>query len=90
MTENATQTSINGGNDAFLIEMSPVGPESQFPFATYLGGSGDDSALGVALDSSGNIYVVGSTSSTDFLTLSNGLQGSNPGSASGFISQDTP
>ena len=35
-------------------------------FATYLGGSADDSPAGIALDSNGNIYIAGSTDSADF------------------------
>jgi uncharacterized protein (TIGR03437 family) len=35
-------------------------------FASYLGGAGDDAAAGVALDTTGNIYIVGNTTSTNF------------------------
>jgi hypothetical protein len=34
--------------------------------ATYLGGSSSDSAYGVAIDDAGNVYVTGSTESSDF------------------------
>src|SRR5262249_52606655 len=37
-------------------------------FSTYLGGSGWDSAEGIALDAAGNIYVAGKTYSLDFAT----------------------
>ena len=39
-------------------------------FATYLGGSGTDTPAGMAVDSSGNVYLTGSTSSNDFPILS--------------------
>ena len=42
-------------------EVKPRG--SGLVYATYLGGSGSDTVRGVAVDSSGNIYVVGDTSS---------------------------
>ncbi len=37
-------------------------------YSTYLGGSSEDSADGIAVDAAGNAYVVGYTSSTDFPT----------------------
>ena len=42
---------------------------SAFQFAALLGGSGSDSARGVALDAAGNAYIVGGTTSIDFPTL---------------------
>ena len=54
--------------DAFLAEFNPAasGAASRV-FFTYIGGSLNDSASGVALDPNGNIYVTGSTVSPDFL-----------------------
>jgi uncharacterized protein (TIGR03437 family) len=62
-----------GGNspittgDAFIFKLTPDG--SQAVYSTYLGGSADDVACGIAVDSSGNAYVAGSTFSTNFPTM---------------------
>ena len=72
-TKNALDPTINGilnkrnkayAGDAFVAELDPSG--SNLVFSTYLGGSGVDSGNGIALDLSGNIYVAGTTTSTNF------------------------
>jgi hypothetical protein len=56
-------------------------------FATYLGGSGDDSASGIVVDSAGSAYVVGNTTSTDFPTTLGVLQGSSSSGSHAFVSK---
>ena len=58
--------------DAFVAKLNPAG--SQLVFSTYLGGSADDQAWAIAIDSSQNVYVGGSTISTDFPTTAGALQ----------------
>jgi hypothetical protein len=53
-------------------------------FSTYLGGTGADAALGLALDPIGNVYVSGGTRSTD-LTPVNGFQDANAGEYDIFV-----
>jgi hypothetical protein len=42
-------------------------------YSTYLGGSGDEFGLGIAVDSQGNAYVTGQTDSSDFLATQGSL-----------------
>jgi len=66
-TASSYQPALDKGTDAFLAKMDFGGGAT--PYVTYLGGSGDDQGLGVAVDSSGAAYVTGSTKSTDFPTI---------------------
>lgn len=56
--------------DVFITKLSPDG---SLLSTTFLGGSNNDNASDIAVDSDGNLYLTGSTSSTDFPTL-NGFQ----------------
>ncbi len=47
-------------------------------YSTYLGGSGGDQGWGVAVDSAGNAYIAGFTTSTNFPTA-NAIQAANGG-----------
>lgn len=63
-TQGAYQSSLKGATNAFVLELSSTG--STLMYSTFLGGTGTDVASGLALDSGGDAYVVGSTTSTDF------------------------
>jgi hypothetical protein len=58
--------------DTFVAKINMT--ENRLEFATYLGGSGPDYGIAIAVDSLGNAYVAGTTTSTDFPTTSNALQ----------------
>src|SRR2546422_5670455 len=58
--------------------------------STYLGGSDYDQGFGIALDSSGNVYVTGFTISTNFPGTAGGTQAAAGGSADAFVSKLTP
>ncbi|HEV3306717.1 MAG TPA: SBBP repeat-containing protein [Candidatus Sulfotelmatobacter sp.] len=80
---NAFQTGLTGNPNAFVFELKSDG--TALLYSTYLGGTGADVAVGIAVDSSG-AYVVGSTSSVDFPTL-NAYQPSIAGSNNGFVTK---
>jgi len=66
VTAGAVQTSLKGEGDAFVTKLNATG--TALLYSTYLGGSGGDSALGISVDSAGNAYLCGYTSSPDFPT----------------------
>ena len=70
---------VGNGFDAFLSKISSDG--TKLLYSTYLGGSGDDAANAVAVDSAGEAYITGSTTWDDFPTV-NAIQAA-PGSNSG-------
>jgi len=55
-------------------------------YSTYLGGNGDDLGSSIALDSNNNIYIAGTTSSTNF-PLHGAAYGSNAGLADLFVTK---
>lgn len=69
---NKGPLTVNTKGAIFVTELNPAG--TQLIYSTYLAGSGGDSALGIALDSSSKIYVTGQTFSIDFPTTSNALK----------------
>jgi len=94
--QNPTQASLSGTSDAFVTEILalPAPAGSTLGFSTYLGGSGDENtspspALGsIALDGSNNIWVGGSTNSTNFPTEGTQAQPTFGGGAyDGFVAE---
>jgi hypothetical protein len=84
---NLATGSFGAANDAFVAEIKADG--SGLVYSTYLGGTGDDRATGIAVDPTGAVYVCGFTSSTDFPTASP-LQASNAGQYNAFVAKLNP
>lgn len=78
------QATLNGTRNAFVAKLTATG--TAFIFSTFLGGSVSDTATGVALDSSENIYTAGNTTSPDFPLL-NAYQAANTGQQNGFVTK---
>ena len=71
-TAGAAQTTRAGGDDAFVTKLDTTG--SGLVYSTYLGGSGGDFGLGIAVDGAGSAYVTGETRSTNFPTTAGAAQ----------------
>src|SRR5439155_646519 len=65
-TAGAFQTTYGGNVDGFVTKLDAAG--SALVYSTYLGSSGGDTNIGIAVDTAGNAYVSGSTDSTSFPT----------------------
>ena len=83
-TVNALQRTTAGSGDAFVCRMVPSA--SAWSFCTFLGGASGDTADDVAIDSDGQVVVVGHTNSDDF-PVANSFQPRRPLSADAFVTQ---
>jgi uncharacterized protein (TIGR03437 family) len=82
-TQSAFQAKLAGATDAFVTKLSPTGT---IVYSTYLGGSGDEDAFAIALDSGGAAYITGQTASADFPTL-NAAQSKLAGTSNMFVAK---
>jgi hypothetical protein len=84
---NFQRTLAGGANygDAFVFKMNPTG--TALVYSTYIGGTGDDLSWGLAVDSNGNAYITGYTSSSDFPTTAGAFQTSLSNSSSAFVTK---
>lgn len=73
VTHNAAQTTYGGYEqqnlfyhlgDGFIVKLNPTA--TSVVYSTYLGGGGDDAVTAIAVDSSGDVYATGATTSTNF------------------------
>src|SRR2546421_7047849 len=82
---NPAQASSGGSFDAFIAKISNTGTKV---YASYFGGSGDDRATGVAVNSTG-VYLTGFTSSANLPTVSP-LHLHNGGAFDAFVAKLNP
>jgi predicted outer membrane repeat protein len=84
---NPYQASIAGGSDVFVAKLSSDG--TSLLFSTYIGGSLAESGGWIGVDAIGNVYISGSTFSTDFPVVSP-YQVDNAGDFDAFITKLNP
>jgi uncharacterized repeat protein (TIGR01451 family) len=85
-TLHPIQATFGGQRDAFVLGLSAAGA---LDFSTYLGGSQQDEGHGIALDATGNVYVTGITSSSDYPTVQS-FQSALAGGRDTFVARLSP
>ncbi len=85
ITHGALDTSFNGNEDAFITKLNPTG--SSLVYSTFLGGSGNSVGAAIAVDTSGNAYVTGNTSSPNFPIVRGSFDTSNNGGRDVFVTE---
>ena len=85
----APQGVFGGGlQDAYLFRLDPM--LSALQCATFLGGSGDDSGYGVQVDSNGNIFLNGGTTSSNLPMAGSPWDNTANGGTDGFLAKYSP
>jgi hypothetical protein len=87
VTAGVVRPTSGGGVDAFVTKLNAAG--SAIVYSTYLGGNGDDRGFSIAVDASGNAYITGYTSSTNF-PLSSPFQATLKGPRDAFVTKLNP
>ena len=82
-TANARQGANKGNGDAFVMKLNPAG--TGLLYSSYLGGAGSDTATAITVDSSGNAFITGTTTSEDFPTTANAFQVVYGGNGDAFV-----
>ncbi len=85
VTSGAFQTTRGGSQNAFVSKLNATG--SALLYSTYLGGNSTDSGSGIAVDASGDVYVMGTTNSPNFPTTSGASQTTFGGAEDAFVSK---
>ncbi len=87
VTAGAFATTIPGSRAAYVSKLNAAG--TALIYSTYLGGTGYDQALAIALDSANNVYVGGGAGSHDFPVTAGAVQQTHlaPANDTGFIAK---
>jgi len=88
-SRNPLQTAYGGGAyDGFIAVVNDSG--SDVLFSSVLGGTGDDRTYGIALHSSGSIFLAGLSESANFPTVSGALQAALKGASDAILVRIDP
>ena len=84
-TANPIDNALSGSTDAFVTKLNTTG--SELVYSTYLGGSGSEASNSIAVDSFGNLYVTGSTTSGNSFPTANSIQSTYGGMSDAFVTK---
>jgi len=87
VTADALQGTLGGSADGFLVQLSQ---DFEIIYATYLGGSGEESIADMAVDKKGGFVVCGYTASEDFPVTDGAFQDTSGGGFDAFVSRIVP
>lgn len=83
ITGGVVDSTLQNTNDAFVAKLNAAG--NSLDFATFLGESALEEATGIAVDGSGNVYVAGNTTFSDWVTTGGAYDQSHNGSYDTFV-----
>jgi len=83
-TSGVMQRTFGGGSDLIMAKFSGAGT---LLWATYFGGDGNDEPSDVVMDSSNNVWIAGTTDSSDFPVTGGAFQSSSNGGVEAFIAK---
>jgi roadblock/LC7 domain-containing protein len=89
-TSGAFQTTLGGSDSVFVSKLTPGG--GGLAYSTYIGGGGVNYSTAIAVDSGGNAYVTGQTTSSNYPTTSGAFQTAlgQTGAANAFLTKVNP
>jgi hypothetical protein len=87
-TAGAYQRTYGGATDAFVVKLNSTGTAQVF--STFLGGSAEEQAMSLKVDSTGAAFVAGFTNSSNFPTSVGAYRTSYSGSTDAFVTKLSP
>ncbi|HKG60735.1 MAG TPA: SBBP repeat-containing protein [Pyrinomonadaceae bacterium] len=87
-TPGVFQSASGGGKDVFVTKVNPNG--IGVVYSTYIGGSFDDCGYGIAIDPQGDVFVTGTTASTNYPTTASAKQTIKSGGTDAFVAKLNP
>jgi hypothetical protein len=82
------QANLAGAGNAFVAKINPGG--TALVYSTYLGGNGNDQGSGITIDGTGDAFLTGTTTSSNFPKSANPFQAALAGDSDAFVTELNP